>query len=154
MIVIHWFPFITILKIFMELLLMTCHYHLIFCKNISLCSYFFLKQETVQNLFTSWYIVNFKGTETPGNLNLLWHFLVMYSFHSFHISISERQKLLFIYDIQLRHECAWPTFTFSYLMFDFSTVRPADTPPPPGGWCHLVHTIWTCSSAQIILSVF
>jgi len=53
MIVIHWFPFVTILKIFMELLLMTYQYHHIFCKNVSLCSYFFFKQETVHNLFTS-----------------------------------------------------------------------------------------------------
>jgi hypothetical protein len=151
MLVKHWVPLITILKIFMELLLMMYHYHLIFWKDISLCSYFFFKQETVQNLFTSWYIINFKGTETPGDLNLSWH---SFTSTGFHHSISERQKPLFIYDVQLKHVCAWHTFTFSHLMFDFSTVRPADTPPPPFGCCHHTHTIWKCNSAQIILSVF
>ena len=147
MIVIHWFPFITILKIFMGLLLMMYQYYLIFCKNVSLCSYFFFKQETVQNLFTSWYSVNFKvkwNTWKPKLAKTLFCDLFLPQ-----VSTVQSQK-----DKNPFYACAWPTFTFCHLMFDFSTVRPADTPPPPVGWCHHIHTIWTCSSTQIILSVF
>jgi hypothetical protein len=69
-------------------------------------------------------------------MTLLW-FIPSTGFHS---SISERQKSLFICDIQLKHVCAWHTFTISHLMFDFSTVRPADTPQPLVGCCHHTHT--------------
>jgi hypothetical protein len=155
MIVLYWFPFIAILKIFVELLLMMHQYHLMFCKNISLCSYFFFKKETVfQNLFTSWYIVDFKGSETPGNLNLLWHSFCDLFLPQVRTVQSRKDKTpYFIYNIQLKHACAWPTFTFSHL-FDFCTVRPADITSRLVGWCHHIHSMWTFSSAQIILSVF
>jgi hypothetical protein len=76
---------VTLLKVSAELLPIMLQYNLIFFSGRSqpVHSHFCSSNESVvQNLFTSQYNVDFKGTETLGNqiLNLLPH-IYMISFH-------------------------------------------------------------------------
>jgi hypothetical protein len=65
----------------------------------------------------------------------------MNSLENFYTHLSQQHKIIiseqsqtdenhffnFIYDIQLKRACQWPTFILSHLKFDISKMWPADT---------------------------